>query len=104
MSSLLVGALGTRPAKEATSTIPIVMTSDEIPLGWLRRQPGAPGGNITGLTNVTGPEWKTVGVLQGIVPRPRKWPSSGLRLIQQCTGFKRDRNSPQGAWASQCNP
>ena len=48
-----VGSTATRAAKEATSTIPIVMTQDPDPIGnGFVASLARPGGNITGLSNV----------------------------------------------------
>jgi putative tryptophan/tyrosine transport system substrate-binding protein len=48
------GSSATRPAKEATTTIPIVMMSDNDPVGsGFVISLARPGGNITGLTNVS---------------------------------------------------
>ncbi len=49
------GSSATRPAKEATTTIPIVMMSDNDPVasGFVSSL-ARPAGNITGLTNVSG--------------------------------------------------
>ena len=65
------GSTSTRAAKEATATIPIVMTQDPDPIGngfvaGLAR----PGGNITGLSNL-GPELsgKRLELLKEVVPR-----------------------------------
>jgi putative tryptophan/tyrosine transport system substrate-binding protein len=49
------GSSATRPAKEATTTIPIVMMSDNDPVGsGFVTSLARPGGNITGLTNISG--------------------------------------------------
>ncbi len=48
------GSSATRPAKEATTTIPIVMMSDNDPVGsGFVTSLARPGGNITGLTNIS---------------------------------------------------
>ena len=48
------GSSATRPAKEATTAIPIVMTSDNDPVGsGFVTSLARPGGNITGLTNIS---------------------------------------------------
>jgi putative ABC transport system substrate-binding protein len=61
----------TRPAKEATSTIPIVMAFDNDPVGnGFVASLARPGGNITGLSNLA-PELsgKQLELLKEIVPR-----------------------------------
>ena len=65
------GATATRPAKEATVTIPIIMTSDNDPVGSGHVASLArPGGNITGLSNFS-PELsgKRLELLKEIIPR-----------------------------------
>jgi putative ABC transport system substrate-binding protein len=65
------GATATRPAKEATSTIPIVMTQDGDPVGTgFVASLARPGGNITGLS-ILAPELngKRLELLKEIVPR-----------------------------------
>jgi len=65
------GAASTRPAKEATATIPIVMTSDNDPVGsGFVASLARPAGNITGLSQMA-PELagKRLEVLQDIVPK-----------------------------------
>ena len=48
------GGAATRPAKEATSTIPIVMAQDENPVGnGFVASLARPGGNITGLSQLS---------------------------------------------------
>jgi putative ABC transport system substrate-binding protein len=48
------GSQATRPAKEATTTIPIVMAQDNDPVGsGFVSNLAQPGGNITGLANLT---------------------------------------------------
>jgi len=65
------GAAATRPAKEATSTIPIVMTQDSDPVGsGFVASLARPGGNITGLSNFA-PELsgKRLEILREVVPK-----------------------------------
>jgi putative ABC transport system substrate-binding protein len=65
------GPTATRPAKEATATIPIVMTFDDDPVGsGFVASLGRPGGNITGLSTL-GPELsgKRLEFLKETVPR-----------------------------------
>ena len=50
---VLAGPASIRPAKEATSTIPIVMANDADPVGsGVVASLARPGGNITGLSNL----------------------------------------------------
>ena len=65
------GAAATRPAKEATNTIPIVMAQDPDPIGnGFVASLARPGGNITGLSSlVTDLEGKRLELLKEIVPR-----------------------------------
>jgi putative ABC transport system substrate-binding protein len=65
------GAASTRAAKEATTTIPIVMANDADPVGsGFVASLARPGGNITGLATLT-PELsgKRLELLKEIVPR-----------------------------------
>ncbi len=65
------GAAVTRRAKEATSTIPIVMTQDSDPVGsGFVASLARPGGNITGLSNFA-PELsgKRLELLREVVPK-----------------------------------
>jgi len=65
------GPVATRPAKEATSTIPIVMTNEGDPVGTgFVASLARPGGNVTGLSTVT-PELsgKRLELLKEIVPK-----------------------------------
>ena len=65
------GPLATRAAKEATSTIPIVMANDADPVGnGFVASLARPGGNITGLSNLT-PEigGKQLELLKEIIPK-----------------------------------
>ena len=65
------GGASTRPAKEATSTIPIVMAQDTDPVGnGFVASLARPGGNVTGLSALT-PEisGKQLELLKEIVPK-----------------------------------
>src|SRR5678810_12115 len=65
------GAAGTRTAKQATTTIPIVMTQDPDPVGnGFVASLARPGGNITGLSTLA-PELsgKQLELLKEIVPK-----------------------------------
>jgi ABC-type uncharacterized transport system substrate-binding protein len=65
------GPAATRPAKEATATIPIVMTQDPDPVGsGFVASLARPGGNITGLSTLS-PEisGKRLELLKEIVPK-----------------------------------
>jgi putative ABC transport system substrate-binding protein len=65
------GPTATRPAKSATSTIPIVMTFDDDPVGsGFVASLARPGGNITGLSTLS-PEisGKQLELLKEIVPK-----------------------------------
>jgi len=69
---LAVGALRVRPAKEVTSTIPIVMVLVIDPVeGGLVASLARPGGNVTGLTLTAGPEiaGKHLELLKEAVPK-----------------------------------
>jgi putative ABC transport system substrate-binding protein len=65
------GSTSTRPAKEATVTIPIVMTQDPDPIGnGFVASLARPGGNITGLSNLNRElSGKRLELLKEIVPR-----------------------------------
>jgi putative ABC transport system substrate-binding protein len=65
------GRIGTRAAKEATSTIPIVMTQDPDPVGnGFVASLARPGGNITGLsTHVPEISGKQLELLKETVPK-----------------------------------
>jgi len=64
------GTLAVAAAKQATSTIPIVAFSagDLVGAG-LVASLARSGENITGSTNVAGPQWKTVRASQGGLPK-----------------------------------
>ena len=92
------GTGATIAAKKATSTIPIVMTSTTDPVGnGLITSLARPGGNVTGLTNISGElGGKLVELFKEIVPRahprgdrvPRWWTRCGEQTLCQ-----RDRGS-----------
>jgi putative tryptophan/tyrosine transport system substrate-binding protein len=65
------GSVTTRHAKEATSTIPIVMTQDPDPIGnGFVASLARPGGNITGLSNLNRElGGKRLELLKKVVPR-----------------------------------
>jgi putative tryptophan/tyrosine transport system substrate-binding protein len=68
---IVTGGTSTRPAKEATSTIPIVMSNDSDPVGsGFVASLARPGGNITGLSTLA-PEisGKRLELLKEIVPK-----------------------------------
>ena len=80
---LLVAATtaNVRAAKQATSTIPIVMLGVIDPVGrGLVASLARPGGNVTGLTDDAGMEivGKYLELLKEAVPRSPAWPSSGI--------------------------
>jgi ABC-type uncharacterized transport system substrate-binding protein len=65
------GSNTTRAAKEATSTIPIVMTQDPDPIGnGFVASLARPGGNITGLSNLNRElGGKRLELLKEVVPK-----------------------------------
>jgi putative ABC transport system substrate-binding protein len=65
------GSLATRPAKKATSTIPIVMTQDNDPVGdGFVASLARPGGNITGLSSYSAElAGKRLEILKETVPK-----------------------------------
>ncbi len=65
------GPTATRPVKEATTTIPIVMTQDSDPVGsGFVASLARPGGNITGLSNLASEiSGKRLELLKEIVPK-----------------------------------
>jgi putative ABC transport system substrate-binding protein len=92
------GPTVTRAAKEASSTIPIVVAFDSDPVGsGVAASLARPGGNITGLSTLA-PEisGKQLELLKEIVPASRAWPSSGLRPNPARRKRYRAWKSPQG--------
>ena len=78
------GASGTRAVKEATNTIPIVMTNDPDPVGdGIIASLARPGGNITGLSALA-PELngKRLEILREVVPK-----LSRLAVLRVSTGL-----------------
>ena len=65
------GPTATRPVKEATTTIPIVMTQDSDPVGnGFVASLARPGGNITGLSNLAQElSGKRLELLKEVVPK-----------------------------------
>ena len=65
------GATGTRTAKQATTTIPIVMAQDPDPVGnGLVASLARPGGNVTGLSSLTADlSGKRLELLKEILPK-----------------------------------
>src|SRR6185295_13052039 len=65
------GSQATRPAKEATATIPIVMAQDNDPVGsGFIASLAKPGGNITGIANLTTElSGKQVEILKEVIPK-----------------------------------
>ena len=65
------GSQATRPAKEATTTVPIVMANDNDPVGsGFVASLARPGGNVTGLANLTTElSGKQLEILKEIMPR-----------------------------------
>ncbi len=92
---LTAGPTVTRPVKEATSTIPIVMTFDDDPVGsGFAASLSRPGGNITGLSTLN-PEiaGKQLELLKQVVPKLSRL--AVLRTVDptgHCASAQRDRN------------
>ena len=93
------GATSTRAAKEATSTIPIVMTQDPDPVGnGFVASLARPGGNITGLSTLA-PELsgKRLELLKEIVPKLSRVAVFGTSTIPGNAKVKRDGTRRRGA-------
>jgi putative tryptophan/tyrosine transport system substrate-binding protein len=83
------GSQATRPAKEATTTIPIVMAQDNDPVGsGFVANLARPGGNITGLANLTTEiAGKQLELLKEIIPKLAR-----IAVLRDLT----EPGSPQG--------
>jgi putative ABC transport system substrate-binding protein len=95
------GGSGTRPAKEATSTIPIVMSQDDDPVGnGLAASLARPGGNITGLATLS-PELsgKRLEILKEAVPKLSRVAVFVTPSGQDDARALKEANSPQGRLA-----
>jgi len=81
---IVTGGQGaTRAAKEATATIPIVMTQDRDPVGnGFVASLARPGGNITGLTNLSSElSGKRLELLKEVVPKLSRVAAIGTSTI-----------------------
>ena len=99
------GAGATRPAKEATKTIPIVMTQDIDPVGnGFVASLARPGGNITGLSTLA-PEisGKRLELLKEIVPKLSHVAILGTSTIPSNAQVLRETELPQGRSACRFN-
>jgi putative ABC transport system substrate-binding protein len=95
------GPTATRPAKEATSTIPIVMTFDDDPVGsGFVASLARPGGNITGLSTLA-PEisGKQLELLKEIVPRLGRVAVIGTSTRQGTAQALKEMELAAGAFA-----
>ena len=93
-----VGPTATRPAKEATATIPIVMAQDIDPVATgVVASLARPGGNITGLSTLA-PELtgKQLEILTEIVPKLSRVAGSGLQSFLAKHKRYESCISPQG--------
>jgi putative ABC transport system substrate-binding protein len=94
------GSTATRPAKEATATIPIVMTQDSDPVGnRFVASLARPGGNITGLSNFA-PELsgKRLEFLKEIVPRLSRVAVLGTSTVPGNAQMLRETELAAGAF------
>src|SRR6266545_681163 len=75
------GTTATQAAKNASTTIPIVMTSVTDPVGTgLVTSLAHPGGNVTGLSNLSELSGKQLELLKEAFPKVTRVGSSGIRL------------------------
>ena len=92
-------------AKKAGPTIPIVFaaTSDPVRSGIVSSL-ARPGGNITGLTNMS-PDLggKRLELLKEAFPKVTGWPTSGCRVGRGQTCPSQRWRLPPGRWDSNCN-
>jgi putative ABC transport system substrate-binding protein len=98
---LTSGPTATRPAKGATSTIPIVMTFDDDPVGsGFVASLARPGGNITGLSTLA-PEisGKQLELLKEIVPRLSRVAVFGTSIRQGTAQALKELELAAGAFA-----
>jgi hypothetical protein len=95
------GPTATRPAQKATSTIPIVMTFDDDPVGsGFVASLARPGGNVTGLSTLA-PEisGKQMELLKEIIPKLDRAAVIGTSTTRHRPEFERDgtrRSSVRG--------
>jgi len=93
------GSTTTRAAKEATATIPIIMTQDHDPIGnGFVASLARPGGNITRLSNL-GPELsgKRLELLKEVVPRLTRVAVFGTLTFPGNTQILRETERAAGA-------
>jgi putative ABC transport system substrate-binding protein len=92
------GPTATRAAKQATSTIPIVMAQDTDPVGnGFVASLARPGGNITGLSSLTADlSGKRLELLKGIVPKLSRVAVFGTSTNQGNTQSKNETELAAG--------
>ena len=93
------GSTATRAAKEATVTIPIVMSQDSDPVGnGFVASLARPGGNITGLSSYSGElSGKRLELLKEIVPRLSRVAVLGTSTAPQYTQALKETELAAGA-------
>src|SRR5882724_1871173 len=95
------GPTATRPAKEATSAIPIIMTFDDDPVGsGFVASLARPGGNVTGLSTLA-PEisGKQLELLKEVVPRLGRVAVIGTSTRQGTAQSLKEMELAAGAFA-----
>jgi putative ABC transport system substrate-binding protein len=92
------GPTATRAAKQATSTIPIVMAQDTDPVGnGFVASLARPGGNITGLSSLTADlSGKRLELLKGVVPKLSRVAVFGTSTNQGNTQSKNETELAAG--------